>query len=330
MKFGAIERMGLWVGDERKTDAAKAGKGAALAAAWSRGAVLIVAGLARAVSAPRAEADDRRPSERPADKSRYTLFAPTPDRLLRDMSTDRPDATESPFTVDAGRVQVETTLFGYARSHTDSAGVRTDSYEFGTTNIRLGVTHNTEVNVVWQPYGIVRTHDPAGPVPRQSGIGGVDLRAKINFWGNDAFEKPGATALGLLPYVSLPTDRDNGVSPGHTEFGLLVPFAVVLTDRFGLGLNGGVAAVHDATGSGYHAEWIASASLAYSWTDALGTYYEIGGRFGLDDPAGDIVFVATGVTYKLNGNLQLDAGINIGLTDAADRVNPFVGISARF
>ena len=37
-----------------------------------------------------------------ADKSSYSLFNPTPDSALRDMATDRPDKTESPYTVDAG------------------------------------------------------------------------------------------------------------------------------------------------------------------------------------------------------------------------------------
>ena len=41
-----------------------------------------------------------------ADKNQYWLFNPTPDRLLREMTTDRPDITESPFTVDAGHVSV--------------------------------------------------------------------------------------------------------------------------------------------------------------------------------------------------------------------------------
>jgi hypothetical protein len=188
------------------------------------------------------------------DKSPYTLFHPTPDKLLQDMTTDRPDATESPFTVDAGRVQIETNLLGYTLSRPNQAGVKTDSYEIGTTNIRVGITHATEFNFVWQPYGIVRTREPAGPVPRQSGIGGIDLRAKINLWGNDAFEKPGATALALLPYVSLPTDRANGISPDDVEVGLLVPFAIVLSEKFGLGLNGGVAAVRNENDSRYHVE----------------------------------------------------------------------------
>lgn len=90
-----------------------------------------------------------------ADKSGYSLFAPTPDRLLRDMTTDPPDTTESPFTVDAGHVQVEVSLFGYSRSRPDDGAI-TDSYEFATTNIRIGLTNETEINFVWQPDGTAR------------------------------------------------------------------------------------------------------------------------------------------------------------------------------
>jgi hypothetical protein len=68
----------------------------------------------------------------------YSLFNHTPDRLLRDMTTDRPDTMESPFTVDAGHMQVETNLFAYARSRPDADETVTDSYEFVTSNVRMG------------------------------------------------------------------------------------------------------------------------------------------------------------------------------------------------
>jgi hypothetical protein len=42
-----------------------------------------------------------------ADKSGYHLFRPTPRELMRELSTDRPDQTESAYTVDAGHVQLE-------------------------------------------------------------------------------------------------------------------------------------------------------------------------------------------------------------------------------
>jgi len=90
------------------------------------------------------------------DKSQYPLLNPTPDRLLRDLTTDRPDITESPFTLDAGRVQVETNLFGYTRSRRDVEGTVTDSYDFLITNVRIGLTYRSEITVAFQPYGIVR------------------------------------------------------------------------------------------------------------------------------------------------------------------------------
>jgi hypothetical protein len=265
------------------------------------------------------------------NKSAYTLFNPTPDRLLRDLTTDRPDTTESPFTVDAGRVQVETNLFGYTRSRPDIEGTVTDSYDFLVTNVRIGLTHNSEFNVVFQPYGIVRTRtsDPV-TTTRSAGIGGIDLRAKINLWGNDTFEKPGATAFGLLPFITLPTDRNNGISPDGVEGGLIVPFAVKLTDKFGLGLNAGVHVVRNEDRGGHHAEYLASASLSYEWSETVSTYYEVAARFNTGNPLGDVAVLATGFTYKLSKNVQFDGGVRFGVTEAADRFAPFFGVSARY
>lgn len=158
----------------------------------------------------------------------------------------------------------------------------------------------------------------------------MDIRGKINLWGNDTFERPGDTAFGLLPFVTLPTDRSNGISPEAVEGGLILPFAVKLTDKFGLGLNTGFAVVKNSDTSGHHTEWLGSASLAYEWSENLGSYYEITARTGTRNPVGETVVLATGLTYKLDKNLQLDAGINFGVTRAADRINPFVGVTRRF
>ena len=113
--------------------------GRSAASYWARwpaiGGTAAAGALVAAVAIGAAEASDQ-------NKSQYTLFNPTPDRLLRDLTTDRPDITESPFTVDAGRVQVETNLFGYTRSRPDVEGTVTDSYDFLITNVRIGLTYN--------------------------------------------------------------------------------------------------------------------------------------------------------------------------------------------
>ena len=42
------------------------------------------------------------------DKSQYNLFNPTPDDLLREFSSSRPDQTTGPHSVDAGHYYLET------------------------------------------------------------------------------------------------------------------------------------------------------------------------------------------------------------------------------
>jgi hypothetical protein len=265
-----------------------------------------------------------------ADKSGYTLFNPTPRSEMREMTTDRPDITEVPFTVDAGHIQTESTLFGYTRTRPDENGATSDAYEFAYTNVRIGLTNNAELSLVWQPYGIVSSNAPdPEPSSRQDGVGSVDIRAKFNLWGNDDFEKIGS-AFALLPVITIPTDRDNGIGVSDVEGGIAAFVAFALPAGFGLGINAGAYAIGDANGSGYHAEYMATASGSYEWTKKFATYTEIVGVFGLDDPRGDIVLIGGGWTYALTDDIQLDGGVNLGLTNAADRYHPFVGLSMRY
>jgi hypothetical protein len=182
-----------------------------------------------------------------------------------------------------------------------------------------------------QPYGVVHSRPSADlGSSRDEGIGGLEIRGKLNLFGNDAAGDPGDAALALLPFVILPTDRNNGISPEDVEGGLIVPFAIALPQGFGLGINGGVTATKDGDGSGYHAEYLATAALSQEWNDQWGTYYEIATILGTDDPRGDILLLGTGFTFLMNPNLQLDGGVNFGVTSASDRINPFVGITSRF
>ncbi len=264
-------------------------------------------------------------AEEAANKRGYSIFAPVPSALMREMTTDRPDITESPFTVDAGHIQIETQAFGYARS-ADIAGGHIDTYEFGTSNFRIGLTNKLELGIVAAPYGIAR--GGGGLILDDEGLGGIELRPKLNLWGNDTFGETSKTAFALMPFVVLPTDTDNGISPEKPEFGLIAPLAIELSDKFGLGMMATLESIPDEEGGGRHLESQATISLAVEWNDRLGTYYELAARFGGED--GDALVAGTGLTYALGPNAQLDAGVNFGLTDAADRFSPFVGLAVRY
>lgn len=236
----------------------------------------------------------------------------------RAFTTDRPDTTESPFTIASGHFQVETTLFGYALGKRED-DVRPRSYEFATTNVRIGVTSALEVNIGLAPYGIA---DP-GFGPHRNGVGALDLRAKLNLFGNDG----GATALALLPFVSVPLDRSSGVGPDDVEYGVLVPLSFELGKGLGLGLNGGVVARRPDAGRGYRAFGIATASLAVEWSEQVGSYFEVAAELGDGDASTSL---NTGLTWQARDDLQFDTGVQVGVSGGADRFAPFVGISLRF
>ena len=69
------------------------------------------------------------PEASPSDKSGYHLFHPTPRALMREMSTDRPDQTESAYTVDAGHFQLEMDFANFTYDHHSADGVRTGDME---------------------------------------------------------------------------------------------------------------------------------------------------------------------------------------------------------
>ena len=269
-------------------------------------------------------------SEPKPDKSHYNLFNPTPKNLLRSFATDRPDTTESPFTVDAGHFQFEAELVSFSRRASDEDSNTTEDLLFTATNLKVGLLNNVDLQLVVQPYSRTRVKlRDSNQVEETAGFDALVARLKVNVYGNDAFEKPGATALAVMPYISIPTVRD-GVGGNFVEGGLIIPFSVNLSDQFALALMTQFDMIKNAESNGYHIEYINTASLGYTVTDQLGTFFEIATRFGNQSRFGGIITFNTGLTFDLGNDLQLDGGINVGLTRASDDIRTFVGLSKRF
>jgi len=264
----------------------------------------------------------------PDDKSGYHLFNPVPQNLMRELSTDRPDLTESPYTVDAGHFQIEMDLvsFTYDRYNPDRDNVRTNDWAFGTMNFKLGISNNVDFQLVVPTYQRSRSHEyTSGAVSRSEGFGDLTFRTKINLWGNDG----GNTAMALMPFVKFPTASD-GLGNDEYEGGLIIPFGISLPNEWNLGLMAEIDWIGDADGSGHHAEVITSITTSHAIVGDLSGYVEFYNLLSEDKGADWVASIGGGFTYAVNDNLQLDAGVNIGLTRAADDWNPFVGVSWRF
>jgi hypothetical protein len=262
------------------------------------------------------------------DKAGQSLLNPTPAAFLRELSTDRPDKTESPYTVDAGHFQLEMDLATctWNRDTRHGADTRTTAWAVAPLNLKAGLLPDVDLQLVIETWNHVRTEDRiAGTVLRQSGFGDLTVRVKKNFWGNEG----GPTALGLMPFVKLPTNEDQ-LGNHAVEGGLILPLAVELPAGWGLGLMTEADFRRDEAGSGHHAAFIHSATFSQDLVGRLGGYAEFFSEVSTETGADWIGTVDLGLTYGLTDNLQLDLGVNIGVTDSAEDLSPFVGLSCRF
>lgn len=236
----------------------------------------------------------------------------------RELTTDRPDATESPFTIDAGRVQLELETASYTRDR--SGGVRTVEWSLAPFNLRYGVTRDMELAVIVQPHQRVSTRTAGGGRTTVRGFGPTTLRAKVNFRGNDGE----GTAYGMIADLKLPTaaaDLDNDRIEGAMTF----PVAY----EVGAGWDGGamtsVEFVH--TDAGRRAVWVNTVTFARELAPNLGGFLEV------TSAVGDGAHVATcngGVTLRLGPWLQLDTGVNVGISRAAADLTVFAGLARKF
>jgi hypothetical protein len=265
-----------------------------------------------------------------ADKRRFTLLRPTPEALMRELVLDRPDRTEGPFTVDAGHLQLESDLVSYAYDRDTEGGIttRVDTWAVAPLNLRVGLLNALDFHVILETWNHVRTRTSGAlgsTTANQSGFGDLTLRLKWNLWGNDG----GTTAFAVLPYLKLPTNQD-GLGNDSVEGGLILPLAVTLPLGFGLGLMTEFDAARDETGDGHHAGFVNSISVSRDLVGPVGGYLEFYSAVSAEAASDWVGTVDAGLIWPIGGDVQLDVGVNVGVTDAADDVSPFAGIGWRF
>jgi hypothetical protein len=259
----------------------------------------------------------------PPDKSGYSLFNPVPENLMRELSPDRPDETESPYTVDAGHYQLEMDFANFTYDKT--GGTTTKTWDVGDFNFKAGLLNNVDIQFVYDNYLNVQTQDSSGKSTTQSGFGDFTTRLKVNLWGDDG----GKTAFALLPYVTFPTSTD-GLGGGSVEGGVIFPLAVSLPLDFDLSLETAASYMKNDDGGGYHEEFIASASVDHPIIGKLSGFVEFFSNFTTESHSGWVGTVDTGLEYLVTKNIQLDLDCYFGVTPAAANYNPFCGITVRF
>lgn len=228
---------------------------------------------------------------------------------IRDLAADRPDATESPITVDKGYWQIETSVVDYSEDG------QFQSWTWAETNLKYGLTDSLDIQFVFAPY--IEENDN-GSI--EDGTSDLTIRLKYNLWGNDG----GESALALFPYVKAPLG--GSLSNDEWEGGLILPYAREINDKWGFGCQLEWEYVYDADSDDYDSNLLHTAVLGYSINDQWGAYIEYLGITGSDYQA----HASGGITYAVTRLFQLDLGAVVGLNDAANDFNTFTGFTVKF
>jgi len=177
---------------------------------------------------------------------------------MREMSTDRPDQTESPHTVDAGHFQVEMDLVNatFDRDRSGGGDVRTEVWEIAPLNLKLGLLNHVDIQFVLDTHVHSRVEDRvAGTVDKTSGFGDLQTRLKINLWGNDGYD----------------TEFVNSITFSHDILGTL----------------GGYVEFFSVVGSAGNAHWQGQADVGFTYAVNDHTQLDFGCNFGVTKSAPD-------------------------------------------
>jgi opacity protein-like surface antigen len=273
------------------------------------------------------------------NKSAYTLFNTTPNDQLRPLSSEAYDGFTDARTLDAGHVQIEgefinayfnaaplshayppvgyplapgvTTVyvthyssygFDWAPRLTVGLSDNVDffvrpSYEINTTE---NLTTSTTTSQLFSPITNTSTSDRKETI---SELGTMTTGVKVNLWGNDS----GITALAIRPYLVLPMgNNDDDVGAGVD-----LPLLVRLPDGFLVKFDSEFYTAGDNDNfAGFGNDMSINKSLGpkadvYGYFDTTVTSDSSDTWYG---------YVGFGLDYNFTSNLQMFAGIGLGVT----------------
>lgn len=279
--------------------------------------------LALALLASTASAADKPPP----DQSGYSVLRPAPDDKLRDPCFDRPAKGTSACTLDPGRWQLETELFDDAFQRQD--GVTTDAWRAVNPTLKLGLTDRADIEISLPLYQSLRVHDAASGFDQTlDGVGDMTLAAKYALIGNSGSD----LAVVLRPFLTLPTAR-TGLGAGAVEGGVLVPLSAPLAGGWSINVTPEVDILADSVGSGRHAQTVGSVGFTHGLGAGFSGTVEAWAQRDFD-PAGEITQASfdLGLAWSPASvpSLQLDAGVNLGLTHDTPGAEVYAGVSKRF
>jgi hypothetical protein len=227
-----------------------------------------------------------------------------------EISTDRPDQSNTPLLVPKGAVQIET---GFMKETQLQQGERITNYAFNTTQIKVGVNENFEFRVNAGYYGTRRFAEDT-----EQGFGPMSVGLKIKL----ADERGAWPQAAVITHLNFKTGV-SAFNAAHPTGDLTLAFAHDLSEQISLCYNGGVKWNGDTA----EATLLLSGSIGYSISPTIGFFAETYCSF----PENELGSCSAdgGVTVKITPVIQFDSSAGLSLKHGIDNSFFSSGLSIR-
>ena len=241
---------------------------------------------------------------------------PEVDRIV----TDRPHFSEASSLVGLGTVQLET---GYSIFRNDDGGVKTTLLSFPEPLLRVGVFAEWFEFRLAYNYLIEDTRTPLGS-SQASGSDDIYVGAKLALATQSGF----LPEIAIFPQMRVPTGArvfsNEQVLPGFN-----LAYSWMLNDWIELECNTQLNRRRDDS-EHFYMEFIQTINIEYDLSERWGAFTE----WVMFTPSGAITaqtqhYLHGGFVYFPTPNIQLDAHVGFGVSQAADDL-AFTGVGASF
>lgn len=239
------------------------------------------------------------------------------ERTLGEMSTDRPDITDSTDMVGRGVWQLETGV----SFESDHLGAETQ-HELAAplAMLRIGLSQRVELRVSGD--GVLSDTVTVPGARRATGASDIEVGAKWKL-----FAQPhGGFLFALEPVLSLPSGSDDFTSAGYD------PTLKLIADRDlarGFSLSSNLVVSSLTVGENRFTQHAISVSVAHALHSGWHAFVELYRASALVRDGHDAWIADTGATYALGDRMQLDVSVGRGLSDAAPDWFMGAGFSVR-
>jgi len=236
------------------------------------------------------------------------------------IDTDRPDQTESAVTVPKKWVQFEA---GFLRASNKNPApnqqrFKNIDFEHPTLLSKYGLTKCFELRLI-TTYATSRGKENSTIIDRQSGISGMELGGKINFFGEKG-ARPKTSLIAHYDFARLRSLSKDTIDGANFRFTM----QHTITKIISLGYNIGMEWERFGSAPAYIYTFAPGFSIGEKWY----AYIEAFGFIWKDeDPENSI---DGGIAYYINDNFKVDISAGFGISKRAPDNYFAIGTSFRF